>query len=115
MKKLTVLFMLSILVLGLMAGCAVNIQNKVQEVMHAGHAELPVTQETVLSQDDAKIIALTHAGYPEAETGFFRMASDFDDGRMKYEIDFVANGYEYEYEIDAETGSILSYDLERWD
>ena len=31
-----------------------------------------------------------------------------------YEVDFEADGYEYEYEIHAETGEIITWDKE-WD
>ena len=35
-----------------------------------------------------------------------------DDGRWEYEIDFYANGTEYEYTIDAQSGTILKRDSE---
>ena len=35
---------------------------------------------------------------------------DFDDGRLEYEIDFRADGYEYEYTIDAASGAILDHE-----
>ena len=38
---------------------------------------------------------------------------DSDDGRWEYEIEFYAGGYEYEFEIDALNGTILSYDKDR--
>ena len=36
-----------------------------------------------------------------------------EDGRMVYTVEFKAGGYEYEVEIDALTGEILDYDVER--
>ena len=35
------------------------------------------------------------------------------EGDGKYEIEFVSGSAEYEYEIDAATGSVLEYDVER--
>ena len=39
---------------------------------------------------------------------------DWDDGMSIYEIEFKAGGYEYSYEVDATTGSIVEFDKE-WD
>ena len=39
---------------------------------------------------------------------------DWDDGMSIYEIEFKAGGYEYSYEVDAATGSIVVFDKE-WD
>ena len=39
---------------------------------------------------------------------------DWDDGMSIYEIEFKAGGYEYSYEVDAATGSIVEFDKE-WD
>ena len=35
---------------------------------------------------------------------------DYEHGRKIYEIAFYNNGYEYEYDVDAETGRILKFD-----
>lgn len=65
--------------------------------------------------DKAKSIALNHAGLKAASVTFTKAKLDRDDGRMIYEIEFF-NGYtEYEYEIDAISGKILDYDIERDD
>lgn len=38
---------------------------------------------------------------------------DFENGMEKYEVEFrTADGCEYEYEIDVETGKILDKDVE---
>ncbi len=64
--------------------------------------------------EQAKQIALNHAGKTASEVTFVKAKKDFDDGRWEYEIEFIAssaNGYlEYDYEIDASTGKIISYD-----
>ncbi len=38
---------------------------------------------------------------------------DYEHGTMIYEIEFYKNGIEYEYEIDANTGTILKYSQDR--
>ena len=41
------------------------------------------------------------------------MQLEKDDGRWEYEIDFYANNTEYDYTIDASTGSILKRESEQ--
>ena len=83
----------------------------------------PVTAQPAATQakgsitvEEAKTIALNHAGLTADAVTFVQAKQDYDDGRLVYEIEFVTtsnNGYlEYNYEIDAATGSILSYDYD---
>lgn len=41
-----------------------------------------------------------------------KMEKDLDDGKWKYEIEVIYKGLEYDFEIDAETGQILSWESE---
>ena len=63
-----------------------------------------------ISMDKAKGIALSHAGLTTSQVNFKKAQLDFDDGIQKYEIEFYYNNKEYNYEIDANTGKILSYE-----
>ena len=63
-----------------------------------------------ISADRAKEIALNDAGVKESSAVFLRANLDWDDGRMKYEVEFYSGNTEYDYEIDAVTGAILSSD-----
>lgn len=78
----------------------------------------PNTNQTAgeITVEEAKTIALNHAGLTADAVTFVQAKQDYDDGRLVYEIEFVTtsgNGYlEYDYEIDAATGSILSYDYD---
>ena len=40
---------------------------------------------------------------------------DEEDGKLVYEVEFKAGGTEYDYEIDAATGTILQQEAERDD
>ena len=54
--------------------------------------------------------AYAHAGLSENEIFFQEVKLDHDHGRDIYEVEFIsADGTEYEYEIDAADGSILSF------
>lgn len=66
-----------------------------------------------ISKTEAKEIALKDAGLSETDVTITKCRIDFDDGLEKYEVEFrTADGYEYEYEIDVETGKILDKDVE---
>lgn len=67
----------------------------------------PATQ---ISEEEAKRIALAHAGIAEADASGLRVTSEYDDGRLEYQVDFRVGSTEYEYEILAANGSILDYD-----
>lgn len=41
-----------------------------------------------------------------------RVKKDHDDGRQVYDVEFYSDNKEYDYEIDASTGEILSSDFE---
>lgn len=60
----------------------------------------------------AKEIALSHAGVKDADAVFLQAGLDWDDGRAHYEVEFYSGSMEYDYDIDAVTGTILSFDHE---
>ena len=68
----------------------------------------------VIGEAKAKAIALGRAGLSESQVSYIKCQLDRDDGRWEYEVEFRAGGYEYDFEIDATSGTILSYDKE-WD
>lgn len=43
---------------------------------------------------------------------FSKAELDRDDMVVHYDVEFVAGKYEYEYEINAETGKIIAFDKE---
>ena len=63
-----------------------------------------------ISQEQAKEIALKHAGLASNQVALKRVELDFDNGIQKYEVEFYYNNREYSYEIDANSGNILSYE-----
>ena len=68
---------------------------------------------TYIGETAAKNKALTHAGLQSGQVTFIRCNLDRDDGRMVYDVEFYTTDYkEYDYEIDATTGAILSYDYD---
>lgn len=67
--------------------------------------------ETKISADKAKEIALNHAGVLKEDATFLKAERDRENGKAVYEVEFYSKDKkEYDYEIDANTGEILSYD-----
>lgn len=70
------------------------------------------TQSTsYLTLDEARQIALTHAGVSAADAWTDR-GFDSELGRPVYELEFFVAGREYDYEIDAATGEVLKHSVE---
>lgn len=66
-----------------------------------------------ITEEEARQIALAHAGLSADQVTFLKSKLDFDDGRRTYDIEFyTANYEEYDYEIDVATGEIVSYDYD---
>lgn len=63
-----------------------------------------------LTTEQAKAIALDHAGFGAEEVRFLRAEYEIDNRIPQYEIEFDVGHREYEYEIHAETGKILSFE-----
>lgn len=65
-----------------------------------------------LTLEDAKAIALGKARFDEAAVFMTKLAEDRDDGRRVFEIEFIVNGREYEFDIDTQTGDIIKESTE---
>ena len=62
--------------------------------------------------EHAKSVALEHAGLSKEEVRFEKAKLDHEDGRTVYEIEFKYRGAEYEYKLDARTGSVVEKDVD---
>ena len=92
MKKLTAMVLALVMILALAAGA-----------FAAGR----------LTKDEAKQIALDKAGVTAAEATFTKAKLDYDDGREEYEFEFYADGREFDVDVDANTGRVVKFDVER--
>lgn len=57
--------------------------------------------------------ALAHAGFNEADVRRLKCELDREDGLMVYEIEFEKDGFEYDYDIDAKSGTVVKFKKER--
>ena len=69
----------------------------------------PAASGAAITAEEAKQIALEHAGVNEADIRALELETDRDDGRTVYEFSWKVGWTEYDYDIDAATGEILSY------
>ncbi len=63
-----------------------------------------------ITAKDAKAAALKHAGLDETQVSDVDIDLDRDNGKLIYEVDFNSGNTEYDYDIDAETGEVISAD-----
>ena len=74
--------------------------------------EIDAASSDLISEAKAKNIALDHAGISSSKATFIQVKLDRDDGRQVYEVEFYSGNKEYDYEIDAASGAIVSYDYD---
>ena len=72
--------------------------------------------DSLITEAQAREIALADAGKTEADVGeeFIRVKLDREDGRLVYEVEFYVGMEEFDYDIDAASGTIVGrdYDIE---
>lgn len=82
-----------------------NTTNSLDSVMNNG-------SNVYIGETKAKNIALQHAGVQENNVTITKLKLDKDDNRLIYEVEFFTGNKEYDYEIDAVTENIVSYDYD---
>ena len=78
--------------------------------------EKPAATEPVkakLSREEARDIALKHAGVELSQIKGLEIEYDVDDGVPEYSVEFRVDGWELDYEIHAQTGKIIEHHKER--
>ena len=130
--KRFIIFLLAISVLAAFAGCGQvedtlenqidiieeTLEQKVKDSVdtlspsETAGSFTPVDPSALISPEEAQNIALEHAGVTADEVTGLHTVMDIDDGRQEYDVEFRVGHLEYEYEIDAATGKILSTDID---
>ena len=95
-----------------------------QNTQPVQNAQQPVAQQPVqgtpalgnttanITLDQAKQIAVTNAGLDINSVTFVKQMQDYDDGYMKWDVDFVAGDTKYDYDVSAYDGTILKSERE---
>ena len=74
--------------------------------------QTPVLPDTRITPEEAKAAALSHANISAESLRDFDCELETDDGILIYDISFKTADAEFEYDIDAATGAVISYDRE---
>ena len=94
------------------------VTNKAEEREKEKPAEAPTQatqkqEKAYISVEQAKEFALKDAGVKAADAVFKKAHYDADDLVAHFDVKFVANGNEYEYEIKAADGKVLEKDVDK--
>lgn len=120
MKKLTVAAIITVMAASVFTGC--GSAGRVQSGDGAGTSSAGQTDYTDgtadtgtqdIGEEKALQTALETAGISEADASRVRVSADRDDGRVVYDVRFDVDGTEYDYEILASDGQVVSADIEQ--
>ena len=95
-----------VIVLAVCAACAVNF------FLIRKDAASSENSKDIITIEQAKQIALTHAGISEDNVQFTKEESDSDGGKKVYEIEFESDDCTCKTEIDAKTGDIIKWEVD---
>ena len=77
-------------------------------------ADLEKVAGGMLTQEEALAKALEHAELEKDQVEFVKKVKlDYEHGKKVFEVEFYHDGFEYEYDIDAQTGRILKHEIDR--
>lgn len=82
-----------------------------ERIAEASGNELDMS--SFVSADEAKTAALEHAGYSEYTVKDVKTSLEIENNKLIYDIEFRAEGYEYDYKVDASTGNVVMLEKER--
>lgn len=113
----------ALLVLLTFTGCSATVKGSVIDPMSGTNAaDAPSTSAAdvandgaLIGEERAKTIALEQAGLSEGDVTRLRVEYEIDNGVKQYDVEFRHGGYEYEYEINAQTGAVISFDRDTED
>ena len=83
-----------------------------QQAAPAEQSAPAAQQPQYIGDDKAKEIALKDAGFAAGDVTELKSELDLDDPTVHYDVDFKQGGMEYDYDIDAVSGAIISHNSE---
>lgn len=96
----------------LLTGCGDRKSGTTKVLMNSASTQGDESSKGI-DRDKALEIALTHAGITEQDTKFHSAKEDVEDEQRVFEVEFISSGgIEYEYELDAQDGTIISFEYD---
>ena len=90
-----------------------SVNNSAGDNNNTNNNSQTTTQGNNITLDEAVSIALENANASENDVNFVKKQEDYDDNELVYDIEFHYQGFEYEYEIRAKDGFIISQDKDQ--
>lgn len=115
-KNVVLALSMAALTVALMTGCGNSGSDENAVVPQVGSAAAAASTENYIGEDKATSIALKDAGQKESDTSALQVYLDEDqdgDDPTAYDVGFFVGNTEYDYEIDAASGNILSRDVDQ--
>ena len=133
MKKILSVFALSLILLFSVVGCAapksnptpspssknnnesVISNNNSQNISNSSEQTSSIpnsSQNATISREEAKRIALENAVVSENDIFDYEIELDYERGILAYEISFDTKDFEYDYDINANDGTIINSEKE---
>ncbi len=89
-----------------------NTHNNMHSNMHQNmnNTGQESADKNYIGSEKAIDIALAHAGLKRSDVSRLSWEYEKEGGRITYEVEFVYDGYEYEYDIDVLSGKIIEWE-----
>ena len=113
MKKIFSILMAVLLLVGIVGCSAADPVDPSVTELTTTTTPTTQSQELKLTADQARNIALQHAGVNLSDVSELEIEYDVFFGIARYCVEFQVGSWELDYEIHAETGEILKNDKER--
>lgn len=116
MKKLFFVLMIFVLITGLFTGCEDDIREMMQKPPEPNTSSQPANGEEntsaagFITEERAIEIALEKAGLTRNDVNYVKAEPDYDDRVSHYDVEFRQGKYEYDVEVKADDGTILSFE-----
>ena len=88
-----------------------DVPQKQAETQKADFAQTGRSTEAI-TMEQAKACAYQHAGIAADTIQYCTVKSDWENGKLVYEVEFVSGGVEYDCDILAEDGSVVQYSFD---